>query len=330
MNKMRKKVFWQQNYWILIIVVTVLGSWIVRRPEVWDFWKGFAYEASADAAEIREKLDLTGKGERIFNATWLAVEESDDFNQHCDSHDEEIALLGCYTDGKIYIYGITEEQLETANIVTAAHELLHAAWERMTGAEQRRIERMLTEVYENKKEWFQEELEAYDESEYLEEVWTRAGTKLKDLPDELEREYAKYFRNRAQIVEFYEQYEAPFALLRTEMEQLAEKIERISAEIEQGREQYNRDAEKLDLQIDQFNACAETAGCFRSQTEFERRRYALVAERDRLEQVRESLNQKITENNQRIEDYQAKQRALGNLSDAMNSNILPTLEAQEL
>lgn len=321
MNKRRKQVFWQQNYWILILAVLVLTAWIVRCPELWDFWKGVAYTPTTEALEIRDALELTNKGRRIFNATQLSVEDRESFNEHCQSYDEEISLLGCYTDGKIYIYEITEPQLVTANKVTAAHELLHAAWERMGGGEQRRLLSLLEAVYQDNREWFDEELAAYSEDERTEEIYTRAATKLVTVPEELERHYAGYFRNRGQIVAYYQQYEAPFVLLRTELEQLETQIEQISAEIGQERTDYTKSAENLDTEIDRFNSCAETAGCFQSQAEFQRQRNALMAERTRLERLRETLNQKILENNQRIEEYQEKQRSLGYLSDLMNSNV---------
>ena len=321
MNKLKKKSFWQTNYWISIVVVVIISGWVMRQPMVWDFWMGLGYEPSAQAEEIRDDLELTDKGKRIFAATRPEIEASGDFNEHCDSHDADVSLLGCYTEGKIYVYEITTEQLVAANKVTMAHELLHAVWERMGKWERTEVEGMLEEVYVQEQEWFDEELEPYAEEERLEEIYTRAATKLMNLPEELEEHYTKIFRNRKKIVEFYQEYEAPFVKLREEIEELEEKIEEVKLEIEQGKAEYLAEMEGLDARIDQFNTCADTAGCFSSQAEFTRRRNALVTEREGLEKMREELNTKITENNQRIIEYREKQTALGVLGDAMNSNI---------
>lgn len=321
MNKLKKKSFWQTNYWIAIVVVVIISGWVMRQPMVWDFWMGLGYEPSAQAEEIRDDLELTDKGKRIFAATRPEIEASGDFNEHCDSHDADVSLLGCYTEGKIYVYEITTEQLVAANKVTMAHELLHAVWERMGKWERTEVEGMLEEVYVQEQEWFDEELEPYAEEERLEEIYTRAATKLMNLPEELEEHYTKIFRNRKKIVEFYQEYEAPFVKLREEIEELEEKIEEVKLEIEQGKAEYLAEMEGLDARIDQFNTCADTAGCFSSQAEFTRRRNALVTEREGLEKMREELNTKITENNQRIIEYREKQTALGVLGDAMNSNI---------
>lgn len=321
MNKLKKKSFWQTNYWIAIVVVVIISGWVMRQPMVWDFWMGLGYEPSAQAEEIRDDLELTDKGKRIFAATRPEIEASGDFNEHCDSHDADVSLLGCYTEWKIYVYEITTEQLVAANKVTMAHELLHAVWERMGKWERTEVEGMLEEVYVQEQEWFDEELEPYAEEERLEEIYTRAATKLMNLPEELEEHYTKIFRNRKKIVEFYQEYEAPFVKLREEIEELEEKIEEVKLEIEQGKAEYLAEMEGLDARIDQFNTCADTAGCFSSQAEFTRRRNALVTEREGLEKMREELNTKITENNQRIIEYREKQTALGVLGDAMNSNI---------
>lgn len=321
MNKLKKKSFWQTNYWIAIVVVVIVSGWVMRQPIVWDFWMGLGYEPSLQAGEIRDDLDLTDKGRRIFAATRPEVEASENFNEHCDSYDTDISLLGCYTEGRIYVYDITMEEIAASKKVTMAHELLHAVWERMGEWERSGVEELLNEVYQENREWFDEELEPYDDDEWIEEIYTRAATKLEDLPEELEKHYAKIFRNREKVVEFYQEYEAPFVRLREEIEELEEKIENMRREIEWDKTMYAEDVEELDAKIDRFNACADTAGCFNSQAEFTRQRNALVAEKEKLETRRSELNEKIAENNQRIVDYREKQATLGKLGDAMNSNI---------
>lgn len=321
MNRIRKSTQWKTNSWILILITVLAIGWVMRLPGAWDLWLGLGYEPSEQAEEVRDALELTDKGKRIFAATRPEVEASEEFNEHCDSHDADVSLLGCYTDGRIYVYDITTEELMAANKVTMAHELLHAVWERMGEWERDEVKVWLKEVYAREQEWFDEELEPYDESERLEEIYTRAATKLEELPEELEEHYAKIFRNRKRIVEYYREYEAPFVRLRDELNELEETIERVSKEIEWERVEYVEEVDELDAKIARFNACADTAGCFVSQAEFTRQRNMLMVEKEKLEARRSELNEKIAENNQRIVDYRDKQAALGKLGDAMNSNI---------
>lgn len=55
--------------------------------------------------------------------------------------------------------------------------------------------------------------------------------------------------------------------------------------------------------------------------EFQKRRAELEAEDAALENLRLELNAKIDENNKAVSEYQENVKKLGNLSDAMNSNV---------
>jgi len=315
----KKRGFWQRYWWVAAIAVLGL-SLLVDQQVVWDLWNGLGYRPDETMKGIEADLELTGTGRRVFAAAQPVVEGATAFNGHCGEHSDEVSVLGCYTDGRIYIYQITDEQLELANQVTAAHELLHAVWERMSESEREEVTTWLEEVKSENAEWFKTELETYGTEDEIEEIYTRAGTKLAELPEGLERHYAKYFKNRARIVEMYKTYEAPFAELRGEIERLYTEIEQVGAEIESERAAYEQAVDALDAEIDRFNACADTVNCF-TEAEFERQRSTLVAESEALEVQRTSLNQKIDENNARIDKYMARQEALGGLYDLMDSNI---------
>lgn len=310
-----------EKFWTIFAIVAVLGvSWAVQQTAVQDFWRGIGYEPSDKMAEIQESLALTGKGERIFKASQPALEDSANFNSHCQNSNAEITLLGCYANGQIYVYEIQNDELKLANNVTTAHELLHAAWQRMGEGEKAEIGALLDEVRANNQEWLEEELAAYDEAEKLEEVYTRVGTKLLDLPEKLEEHYGKYFNDRKKIVGYYEQYQAPFEKLQGELEALENEIVAESGAIKKQREEYEKRVEALDPKIEKFNACAKTPNCFVSEMEFNRQRAGLLDEQSELEGLREEVNRRIDENNLRIEKYNELQMSLGELNKAMNSN----------
>lgn len=301
---------------VMLAVNFLVQSWTVR-----DLFAGMWFRPSEQMAALTEDLELTSTGKRILKATQPALEAKESFNEHCDSHKVELSLLGCYTEGKIYVYEITEEKLAASNKVTLAHELLHAAWERMGAGEQQEIRELLEEVRRGNEEWFQTELTAYAEGEQMEEVWTRAGTKLRELPEALEEKYARYFQNRLGIVEFYEEYQAPFWELQERNEELRKLIFAMKDEIERERDAYLVAVAELDAEVEEFNECAEEAGCFGTDEEFEAQRSLLETKRADLLAERERLNAKIDENNARVEEYQANQMMLGELTDAMNSNV---------
>lgn len=315
----KAKGFWRQQWWLIIVIVLGLVA-LIDQTMVWDIWQGLSYNPDETVQEIEQDLELTGTGKRVFKATRPVVEGAEEFNKHCGEHTSDVSVLGCYVEGRIYVYEITDEQLALANKVTAAHELLHARWERMSEKEREEVKSWLAEVKEQNAEWLEDELETYGEDEQIEEIYTRAGTKLADLPEGLEKHYAEYFKNRARIVEMYQIYEAPFKKLQAEIERLYTEIEDARVKIEQEKAEYEQDVDALDARIDQFNGCAETVNCF-TQAEFDRQRAGLIAQRDQLEERRTALNQKIDENNARIDDYLKQQEALGGLYNLMDSNI---------
>lgn len=306
---------------VLVTSAVMLGIYaLIQNPVVQDVWKGWQYQETSEVSEIRKSLELTGTGERIFLATQPAIEEAEAFNDHCDSHRTDVSLLGCYIGDKIYIYDVQAESLQDSHKVTAAHELLHAAWKRLSNGERQAVTDLLQEVRWSNADWVKEELALYGEDEQTEELYTRVGTKLRDIPEDLEKHYAKYFTNRLKIVEYYENYQAPFNELKEKNAEIYEKIQKLNQEIESGRTEYNKRIAELDRQIKTFNQCAETEGCFTSKESFQAQRERLEAEKVRLDELRESLNKKIDQNNELVNEYQQNQEALGELNNALNSN----------
>lgn len=307
---------------ILVASLVMIGAYAFLQGNlVRDWWRGFIYDESATVQEIRAGLALTARGERIFLATQPVIETAEPFNEHCNSHQLEISLLGCYVNDQMYIYEIKMAELKDSNRVTAAHELLHAVWDRLGKSERNKVEKLLEQVKTENSDWAKEELELYEEDERTEELYTRVGTKLREIPEELEEHYQQYFQNRSVIVDYYESYQAPFKRLQAECEELRQKITLLSEEIDQERLVYDNRLAAFDARVAEFNQCADTMGCFATQAEFLQQRNILETERTTLNEIRETLNAKIDETNTMVTEYQTKQAALGKLNDALNSNI---------
>ena len=306
---------------VLMTVVLVVVYGFLQSDFAQDSWKAWWYKESASVSTLRQDLELTGTGERIFLATQPAIEEAEAFNEHCGEHRDDVSLLGCYNDGKIYVYDVKLDSLRDSNKVTAAHELLHAVWSRLSRREKEQLEGWLEDFKREKIEWVEGEVNLYGEQERLEELYVRIGTKLRDIPDELEKHYQEYFLNRLKIVDYYENYQAPFRELREKNETIRVKVATLGAEIEQERADYEKRSAALTQRIEEFNLCSGTAGFFATDGEFTRQRAELETERLALAELRTKLNKKIDENNQLVMEYEENRKNLGELNDAMNSNI---------
>src|SRR5699024_3493237 len=119
-------------------------------------------------------------------------------------------LLGCYTNGRIHLFDIDDARVDSVVEATAAHELLHAAYERFTQREREALAKRLIDLYEERSEHepkFAERMSVYDHlstAEFANELHSIFATELTELPDWLEEHYATWFRDRQQIVQYYE------------------------------------------------------------------------------------------------------------------------------
>ena len=307
----------------IVALVTACGlGFYFNQRLISDFISAKFFSASPEITKVEESIELTDKAKIIFYASHPVLESQDDFNSDCDSHDDEISVLGCYNYGRIYLYDIKDSELAGIVESTAAHELLHAAWERMSANEKAEISDYIKDVYNDKKyhDVLAEDLETYAESEIVEELHSRIGTEIADLPVNLEKHYAKYFKNQDLVVDFYDSYITPFRELSEEVKDLSEKLEEMNAKIDQQTAAYYQAADALSAEIDKFNNCANTPNCFATETAFYTRRNALLAEQSALDSSYDELSGLVEEYNSLVEEYNANILRGEALEEAINSN----------
>lgn len=308
---------------IIIVVFALLGLvfWL-NRTLIFDTFSAWAFHPSAEIAAIEDKISLTPHGELIFEATSPSLESRESFNERCKSHNQDISVLGCYTNNNIYIYNIQSADLAGVIESTAAHELLHAAWKRLSGSEKTRLSKYITAVYEDEKyhNLLVEDLETYSDFDRIDELHSRIGTEIAELPDELEKHYAKYFMNQDLVVDYYNNYIEPFRELADEIEQLSKQLAELDSEIETKTSEYHERSDSLAKQIDEFNACVKTRGCFTTESQYNSTRNALLQSQSELEDMYTDLNDRINEYNSLVSEYNANVIRGEELEKEMNSN----------
>ena len=310
---------------VSFVLATVLAAGIafwLNRIFIFDLIASWSYHPTPEMATVEEKIALTGNGKIIFQAVNPSLENRDNFNNHCDSHNQEVSVLGCYVSGRIYIYNVKSKDLNGVVESTAAHELLHAVWHRLDAAEKKRLSALLTSVYNDSRyhDLLAEDLETYSELDRTDELHSRIGTEIANLPAELEQHYAKYFANQDLVVDFYDNYIQPFKELKEEMENLSAELEKLDVEIESKTNDYYHKAEELSSKIDEFNKCASTVGCFITDTAFYTARSALVAEQTAIEEFYNNINQLIIDYNQLVAEYNDNILRGEALEKTINSN----------
>ena len=300
---------------ILITIGVVLNFTTIR-----DFFIGMSYQPSSEMEQIRVDLDLTSRGALIFNASKPELMERAEFNQKCRERENETAILGCYTEDRIYIYNIVDEELPGIRELATAHELLHAVYSRMSPEEKQRWGDLLTQVYADYREVLGDEIDLYSDSEKQEELYVRAGTEIKDLPEELEKHFAGIFVDQDRIVDFYDGYITVFRKIKEKLEKLLEEIKALQPQINTETTNYEAGVQELNAKIGEFNDCAKTLNCFTSTAVFNSKRAGLVAEQQRLKTVYEGINTLITKYNELVNEYNENVLHGQTLNMTINSN----------
>ncbi len=305
----------------LLLAAGIGAAAFVLAPTFLDQWRAAQFSPPQDIQTITKKLSFTDRGKQIFYATAPEINDSAEFNDHCKSTERTSAILGCYYRDRIYVYHIQNEELSGALEVTAAHEMLHAAYARLNIFERKRVDALVEQEYETIKDdvAIKQIMQYYHQAEpgdELNELHSIIGTTFGDLPSELEQYYARYFTNRAQIVALNQQYTSVFTRLNTESEALQQQLKTEAPTIKAEIDRYMADLTQLNQDIQTFNQRAQD-GSFANQSDFQTARSALIARSNEMTTRQTTLNSQID----RYNDDVTALNKLAVRADQLNKSI---------
>lgn len=314
------------------IIITVIAAAIVGYAayffHVGDYIEAAIYQPTDEMSAVMSSIELTSKGDRVFRSANPALESNADFNENCKTVSKDAYVLGCYitVSDQIHLYNVqfTKETQNLRGIIesTAAHEMLHAAWSRMNTWDRASISNKLQAVYDAADKDFQNEFNSYGKNEFYDELHSRVGVELKDIPEELEKHYAEYFKDRKIVVNYYEKYRTVFKELRKKADDLATKIQSESSAIDKSTEEYKSVSNELQKKIIEFNKCSSENGCFSSVSDFNTRRANLVAEIDKVNGMYDNLTKRTNALNNLIDEYNALVIKSDTYQNAINSKSI--------
>lgn len=206
-------------------VLTIGGSSlaIIKRRDITDWLILRNYHPSSEIRKLSENTELSSLGQKLFYVYDPQLLSKDGFNTQCTVGEQTI-VLGCYDGKGIYLYDISDPQLNGVEEVTSAHEMLHAAYDRLSKDERKEIDALVKEAIDQSgDDRIKTLVEAYrqrDASSLNNEMHSIVGTELRNISPQLEKYYSKYFINRIKIVEYSEKYELVFTNLQTQVKQI--------------------------------------------------------------------------------------------------------------
>lgn len=285
---------------------------------------------TVEITTLADKTSMNDVGRRIFYASLPELNDAVTFNRNCSGFSDSVIILGCFTDMRIFILNITDPATANARYFTAAHEMLHAAYDRLSIDEKNRVDLVLEAEYQRLVQNYpdlKDTMAVYAETESGEkynELHSILGTEYANLAPELEKYYARYFIDRQTVVTLATEYKKVFKDLENERNNLQRQMDSLQTEISSLRPSYESDLVTLNVDIDSFNACAETSGCFHSQQDFNVQRNNLVNRQNVLSDQTAALNAKIDAFNILVDNF----NQLGGRAQALQNSINSRAEIQ--
>lgn len=283
----------------LVFLLVALGA-LWQRQAIYDWIRLRDFTPSPAVVALADSTTMTKYGRHVFYVYHPTLEDRESFNRHCTNSERSI-VLGCYVEHQgIYVFDVTDERLSGIEEVTAAHEMLHAAYDRLSSREKKRVDALVAGAFSDVKDKrVLDTVERYRERDATvvpNELHSILGTEVRDLPDELEQYYKRYFTNRAAVVTFSEQYQQAFT----------ERQAKIDG--------YDMRLKTLQSQIDAL------------QTSLKNQEDGLQSERARLDSLRASnrideYNAAVPGFNERIRRYNADVASARKLIDEYNTIV---------
>lgn len=301
---------------------------LLNRQYVIDSVHFWTYKPTTEIAAITQRATFTDHGTFTFYSTQPEINASSEFNGKCGSREQNTAIIGCYVNDRIYLYDVTDARLNGIKEVTAAHEMLHAAYQRLGDEEKNKVNQLVEAEYTKLQadDALSERMAYYARTEPGErdnELHSIIGTEVASIGGELEKHYTKYFSDRSTIVKLYESYNQEFKQLKEQLDSLSAKLDSLKKEIDAGKIAYESNYNKLETDIAAFKQRADS-GQYNSEAAFNADRRALLARAEAVDTQRDGINAKADEFNELLEQYESLQLQKQDLFKSMDSNSLTT------
>ena len=259
---MRKHAWLLTNIALTALLVGAGYFVVVFRQDIQDWWSLRNYSPPDAIVRLADATAMAGFGRDVFFVSQPQVENSAAFNMHCSHTGEKTVVLGCYANQRIYLYNVTDDRLNGVIEVTAAHEMLHAAYERMDKNEQSHIDTLIeAELPKVTDERLKGLIELYakaEPGEKLNEMHSILGTEYANLSSELETYYKQYFSDRSKVVALAAQYQGAFAASQARIADIEGRLEGLKKQIDTNTQELNQRKGDIDSEIARLNALRST------------------------------------------------------------------------
>lgn len=281
------------------------------------------YAPNQRVVSLADDTTMKDNTRRVFYVNHPEINDKASFKQNCHATEQSI-VLGCYVQHKgIYLLDVTDPRLEGVMQVTSAHEVLHAEYDRLSKSERTRVDQMTASFYASlDNDRIKKTIDQYaakDSSIVPNELHSILASEVRNLSPELETYYARYFNDRAKVVDFSEKYEQTFVDLTNQVEAYDEQLKELKATIDSNQleiEGQSRDIESKKAQLEAMLSADKTAEYNEAVPDYN----AVVNSYNALIGTTRKY---ISEYNEIVEKRNAIATTEQQLVEAINSNVIP-------
>jgi hypothetical protein len=234
----------------LIVLIVIL----LIRQRIFDAIKLYHYTPPSEIVLLANEDTMNNYTKHVFYVNHpMVVPTVGAFRIYCPEDETDI-VLGCYHVGQngIYIYAVNDPGLSGVEQVTAAHEVLHAVYARLTTSARETLDQELESYYKHGlvNSRVAAEVQLYQKTEpgsVYDEMSCTFGTEIADLPANLTQYYNQFFKDRLQIVAYEQQYQSAFTTRQNEVTSDDQELSSLNQQI-------NQEQQQLQTQLAQINA----------------------------------------------------------------------------
>lgn len=238
-------------------VLLIVGAANLQAIEDWVKLQG--YTPPANVAKLASADTMTDKAKHLFYLNHpRLIDDKNQFRQACPQNEQTI-VLGCYhsvQDG-IAVFDVSDPRLDGVEEVTAAHEMLHAAYDRLSSANKKHVDSLLLDYYKGLSDKrIQANINAYKKTEpndVVNEMHSIFGTEIAQLPGPLEDYYRQYFTNRQAVAGFSNQYKSVFTQNRQQLQSLKQQIDALKSQLNSDKQTIQNEQDALAAQRRHMN-----------------------------------------------------------------------------
>jgi hypothetical protein len=291
-----------------------------------DWWQLRGYTPPQAVSALASQDTMTNYARHVFYVNHPDLEtNSTQFRQDC-SENEQTIVLGCYHSNQrgIFVYDVNDARLAGVQQVTAAHEMLHAAYDRLSGSQKADIDKQLQSFYDNglQDQRVKDTIDAYKKTEpndLVNEMHSIFGTEVASLPSGLEQYYTKYFTNRQAVVKYAQAYEGEFTSRQAQIAADDDKLDQMKAQIES-------QESSLNAQLSQINSDRQRLDSLRSSGQIARYNAGVPSFNAEIRAYNagiEDLRTQISQYNQLVEERNSIAQELTSLDKAIDTRLVP-------